>query len=103
MLYLVHSGSCGNLSHGVCPHATLMTTTTPEIQWTMANTVAFERFVTTLSTRDACVEIENMWSRVLCFWFTLPVSTVRILIDFQETRACVGAHVQSYGCVALAK
>ena len=64
MLYLIHSGSCGNLSHGVCPHATLMTTSTPKTQWTKAKTVVFGRGVTTLSTRHACVENENVWSRV---------------------------------------
>ena len=66
-LYLFHSGSCGQLPHGVYPHATLMTTSTPKTQWTVANTVAFGRGMTTISTRYACVENENMWSRVLCF------------------------------------
>ena len=66
-LYLFHSGSCGHLPHGVCPHATLMTTSTPKTQWTVANTVAFGRGMTTISTRYAFVENENMWSRVLCF------------------------------------
>ena len=41
--YLFRSGSCGHLPHGVCPHATLMTTSTPKTQWTVANTVAFGR------------------------------------------------------------
>ena len=68
--YLFHSGSCGHLPHDVCPHATLMTTSTPKTQWTVAYTVAFGRGVTTISTRSACVENENTWSRVLCFWFT---------------------------------
>ena len=71
-LHLVHSGSGENLSHSVCLHATLMTTFTPKTHLTMANTVTFGRGVTTLSTRDACVENqnENVWSWVLCFWFT---------------------------------
>ena len=53
-LHLVHSGSCANRSNGGCPHATLMTTSTPKTQWTMANTI------TTTSTRYACVEQENV-------------------------------------------
>ena len=54
--YLFRSGSCGHLPHGVCPHATLMTTATPKNRWKVANTVAFGRGVTTISTRSACVE-----------------------------------------------
>ena len=42
-LYLFHSGSCGHLPQGVCPHATLMTTSTSKPQWTVAYTVAFGR------------------------------------------------------------
>ena len=79
-------------SDGVCPHATLMTTSTPKTQWTVANTVAFGRGVTTISTRSACVENENMWSRVLCLvhmrcvFFTdiSLVSTMTIWRGFQE-------------------
>ena len=54
--YLFHSGSCGHLPHDVCPHATLVTTSTPKTQWTVANTVAFGRGVATISARSVCVE-----------------------------------------------
>ena len=104
-LYLVHSGSCGNLPHGVC-HATLLTTFTPKTQWTVANTVAFGRGVTTISTRSARVENEKyvvegslFLIHMRCVFLTdiSLVSTMTIWRGSHETRAFVGANVQSYG------
>ena len=56
----------------VAETCTLMTTSTPKTQWTMANTVALGRGVTPIDSR-CLFEHENMWSRVLCFWFTWDV------------------------------
>ena len=91
--YLFRSGSCGHLPHGVCPHATLMTTSTTKTQWTVANTVAFGRGMTMISTRYACVENEIICGRgfsvlvhMRCVFLTdiSLVSTMTIWSGFQE-------------------